>query len=43
MTTAEGTTTYTYDAANRLTSVGGVPYTWDARGNLIGNGVFTSA
>jgi RHS repeat-associated protein len=41
MTTTEGSTTYTYDAANRLTSVGGVPYTWDARGNLIGNGVFT--
>jgi len=25
-------TTYTYDAANRLTSVNGVPYTWDANG-----------
>jgi uncharacterized protein RhaS with RHS repeats len=31
-------TTYTYDAANRLTSVGGVSYTWDARGNLTNMG-----
>ena len=30
MTTTEGTTTYTYDLANRLTSVGSVTYTWDA-------------
>ena len=28
-------TTYTYDAANRLTSVGGVALTWDDNGNLI--------
>ncbi len=41
MTTTEGTTTYTYDAANRLTSVGGVPYTWDNRGNLTHDGTFT--
>jgi uncharacterized protein RhaS with RHS repeats len=34
-------TTYTYDAANRLTSVGGVSYTWDERGNLTSDGTFT--
>jgi RHS repeat-associated protein len=34
-------TTYTYDAANRLTSAGGVAYTWDDRGNLTHDGVFT--
>jgi hypothetical protein len=34
-------TTYTYDAANRLTSVGDMAYTWDARGNLVNDGVFT--
>jgi len=38
-------TTYTYDAANRLvasvTSGRPVTYTWDARGNLIGDGTFT--
>jgi len=28
-------------SANRLTSVGGVPYTWDDNGNLLGDGVFT--
>ena len=27
------TTTYLYDDANRLTSVNGVTYTWDANGN----------
>jgi YD repeat-containing protein len=31
-------TTYTYDAANRLTAVNGVPYTWDANGNLLNDG-----
>ncbi len=31
-------TTYTYDAANRLTAVNGVPYTWDANGNLLSDG-----
>ena len=31
-------TSYTYDAANRLTSVNGVPYTWDANGNLLNDG-----
>jgi YD repeat-containing protein len=43
MTTTEGTTTYAYDAANRLTSVDGVGYTWDARGNLLSDGAFTYA
>jgi RHS repeat-associated protein len=28
-------TTYTYDAANRLTSVGGVALSWDNNGNLL--------
>jgi RHS repeat-associated protein len=31
-------TSYTYDSANRLTSVGGVTYTWDANGNLKNDG-----
>jgi RHS repeat-associated protein/uncharacterized repeat protein (TIGR01451 family) len=31
-------TVYTYDAANQLTSVNGVPYTWDANGNLLNDG-----
>ncbi len=31
-------TTYTYDAANRLTSVNGQAYTWDANGNLLNDG-----
>ena len=34
-------TTYTYDAANRLTSVAGVAYTWDMRGNLRSDGIYT--
>jgi len=29
------TTVYTYDAANRLSSVNGVAYSWDANGNLL--------
>ncbi len=33
------TNVYTYDAANRLTSVDGLAYTWDANGNLTGDGV----
>jgi RHS repeat-associated protein len=41
LTTTAGSTLYAYDAANRLTSVGGVTYTWDARGNLTNDGVFT--
>ena len=31
-------TTYTYDAANRLTSVNGQAYTWDNNGNLPNDG-----
>jgi RHS repeat-associated protein len=41
LTDTAGVHTYTYDAANRLTGVDGVSYTWDARGNLRSNGVFT--
>jgi YD repeat-containing protein len=33
------TTNYAYDQANRLTSAGGVSYTWDANGNLLDDGV----
>ena len=42
-TPADGTRTtqYEYDAANRLTSVDGVTYTWDDRGNLVSDGTFT--
>jgi YD repeat-containing protein len=36
--TATNVTTYAYDAANRLTNVGGVAYTWDDNGNLISDG-----
>ena len=32
-------TTYTYDDANRLASVDGVPYVYDNNGNLLNNGV----
>ena len=32
------TTNYVYDAANRLISVDGVPYTWDNNGNLLTDG-----
>jgi len=41
MTDTAGTTTYEYDSANRLTSVDGVTYTWDARSNLVSDGTFT--
>jgi YD repeat-containing protein len=41
LTTTAGVVTYTYDAANRLTSVGGETYTWDNRGNLTHDGTFT--
>jgi len=34
-------TAYVYDAANRLTSAGGVEYTWDQNGNLLDDGVRT--
>jgi hypothetical protein len=33
--------TYGYDIANRLTSVGGVSYTWDNNGNLLSDGSST--
>jgi RHS repeat-associated protein len=35
------TNTYAYDAANRLASVDGVPYTWDNNGNLLNDGAYT--
>jgi RHS repeat-associated protein len=38
-----GTTTYTYDAANRLISVDGVACTWDDNGNLLNDGTSTYA
>jgi RHS repeat-associated protein len=41
LTTTAGVTTYSYDAANRLTSVGGQTYTWSNTGNLTSNGVKT--
>ncbi|HEU0291236.1 MAG TPA: hypothetical protein VFR47_00770 [Anaerolineales bacterium] len=33
--------TYTYDDANRLTSLNGLAYTWDNNGNLLNDGVNT--
>ena len=36
--TLSGMSTYTYDAANRLTSVDGVAYSWDANGNMLDDG-----
>jgi uncharacterized protein RhaS with RHS repeats len=36
--TLAGTNAYAYDAADRLTSVDGMAYSWDAKGNLIGDG-----
>ncbi len=39
---ANGTrTTYSYDNANRLTSVNGQAYTWDNNGNLTSDGLLT--
>ncbi len=35
------TTNYVYDNANRLTSVGGVSYTWDDNGNLLDDSAHT--
>ncbi len=35
------TTNYVYDAANRLTSVDSVTYTWDNNGNLLNDGTNT--
>jgi len=40
-TTVAGTTTYVNDDANRLTSVGGAPYTWSHNGNLLSDGTYT--
>lgn len=37
------TTTYTYDIANRLTSVNSTAYTWDNNGNLLDDGTNTYA
>jgi len=42
-TTVGGTTNYVYDNANRLTSVGGAPYTWSHNGNLLSGGTYTYA
>ena len=39
--TASGTTTYTYDTANRLAYVNGDAYSWDDNGNLLSDGVYT--
>ncbi len=39
LATSNGSTSYEYDAANRLTSVNGVVYTWDNNGNLLDDGV----
>ena len=39
--TLAGTNTYTYDIANRLTSVDGVTFTWDSKGNLLDDGTRT--
>ncbi len=39
MTSPDGQLSYTYDAAKRLTGVGGVAYTWDANGNLTSDDV----
>ena len=36
-------TAYDYDDANRLVDVNGVPYTWDANGNLLNDGTNTYA
>ncbi len=40
-TTGEVVTDYVYDEANRLTNVDEVDYTWDGRGNLLNDGVYT--
>ena len=36
--TPEVVNTYAYDDANRLTTVNGMSYTWDANGNLLADG-----
>lgn len=38
-TTQLAVNSYQYDNANRLTSVNGVPYMWDANGNLLSDGL----
>jgi RHS repeat-associated protein len=40
-TTQAESNAYTYDDANRLTSVNGVAYAWDANGNLLSDGVYS--
>jgi RHS repeat-associated protein len=42
-TTQAGTENYTYDAADRLTSLDGTPISWDDNGNLISDGEWTYA
>jgi YD repeat-containing protein len=39
--TQAGTTSYTYDIANRLTQAANNTYTWDNNGNLLSDGVNT--
>jgi RHS repeat-associated protein len=41
-TTAFTNTIYTYDAANRMSSVNGLLYTWDENGNLLSDGANTN-
>ncbi|HKY84470.1 MAG TPA: hypothetical protein VJ160_06545 [Anaerolineales bacterium] len=36
-----GTNEYAYDIANRLVEADGVPYDWDANGNLLNDGAST--
>ncbi len=40
-TNPTGNISYQYDEANRLTSVGGIAYTWDDNGNMLSDGVNT--
>ncbi len=39
-TTAAGTTSYSYDAANRLANVNETEYQWDDNGNLLNDGTY---
>jgi len=39
--TLAGTNEYAYDIANRLVEADGVPYDWDANGNLLNDGAST--
>ena len=41
--TQVGSTDYVYDDANRLVDAGGVAFTWDNNGNLLGDGVSSYA